>query len=262
MDRGKIDFIAHNVKYLGVAGIAVILDKTVIFVDPYPVIDRGTLERMTGGRGGIGSVDIFISHGHYDHYEYVMKTIEHLNGFFAIRVFLPDDIYARDAAILSKAGASVQSFSRYKKGIESDEYRTEAVEGIHMRIGFLFKISRIFRIFHMNELRRHFSNPSKQTVNLMFTILRNNLRIGHVGSPALNAAAIECLKGVDLVCLAMMPSIRKNLAHIEKLMPAYCMPIHHINRINGIYLLDNYDMRKLKNILGDRFMEMGVYSCD
>jgi L-ascorbate metabolism protein UlaG (beta-lactamase superfamily) len=262
MDRKITDFISHNVKYLGVAGIAVILDKTIILVDPYVDIDRHYLDRLAGNPGSIELVDIFISHGHYDHYEYVIKIAENLKDRCAVRIFLPHDVYARADAALGETNATVSSFSQYKKGFVSDEYRLEAVEGIHMHISFIFKLSRIFRIFYMNELKRHFSNPANQIVNFAFIILRNNLRIGHVGSPELNQAAIECLKGFDYVCLSMVPSVKKNLAHIEKLLPRYCTPIHHINRVNGIHLLDNYSMSKLKSILGDRFIEKNVYLCD
>jgi L-ascorbate metabolism protein UlaG (beta-lactamase superfamily) len=262
MNREQTDFFEHNIKYLGVAGISVLLNKTVIIVDPYAAIDRHALDRMTGGRNRIESVDIFISHGHYDHYEHVKGIVENLSVCCAVRVFLPDEIYARDSVVLGNAGATVYSFYEYKNGINSDEYRVEAVKGIHMHIGLLFKISRIFRIIYFNELRRHFRNPANQVVNFVFTIHRNNLRIGHIGSPALNEAAIECLKELDIVCLAMSYSIQKNLFHIEKLMPAYCMPIHHNNRVNGIYMLDNYDMKKLKVIMGDRLIEKNVYVFD
>jgi|GEM_PF-5586375 len=256
MKDAAMIFVEKNIQYLGVAGIAVLLENTTIIIDPYIDIDCTAMEKIARHRiGSLNEIHIYISHGHYDHYEFLPSIIDNLGNKFKVKVFLPDDIYERDKDVLRLQKAVLCSTADYCEKMECPDYHVDVYKGEHYNLGLAFKLSAFLKIRNYKELKKHFSYTAKDMINFVFTIKDGGITVGHIGSPCLNDVVLTRFSKLDILCLAMAPDMEYNIKQIKMLRPDILVPVHHLNRINGIRLLDDYDISVIRKEIGESFYE-------
>lgn len=234
------EFLKRKIQYHGVAGISINLKGELILIDPWFKIN----EEIAKSIGKVNKkIYIYISHGHFDHFEYVHQIVKNLHNKYKIKIILPGNVYRRHRKIKRDNVDIIipELPSEDKLGY----HKFKAIKGEHVvkESKLKYYLPKLKKLRACREALKHlFIYPGKEMINYVFKIQPDGITIGHIGSANITPNLVEYMKDLDILFLAKANHISTDIYHIEELSPRICVPIHHIN---GHELGTNKDIGEL-----------------